>query len=468
MSRRILYGLCVVLAVLGLSIPLGAWAMMRQQSGPESRLSDCWFRTRPPGKPRADMVMVARDQKTLASLNPTHADYARLIRRLKDAGAKWIVLDVDLDKREGPAADGALWRAIEDSHRTLVMVRYDQGRTGLPNRDEMRGLRALERSSVVQQDPDAGRPPVWGWLNFAPTTSDFIHSAHGAGVAVTEQSLDRDGVMRRSRAGYLAKIQYPADDKQSKLSDRYVVVPSLPVIAAVSALGADKYSLGYGFTRALTLGGVARQPLSSDGFVPVNYLGPVGTYPRVSMIDVLKAEPDAALFRDRIVLVGSTVPGDPLTEERLTPYGTRMPRVEITANHLQSILDRRPLAEPYAAGFAAVAVLGLLLGVFTALFRPALGPIGSLAGLAIYLLGGWVLFATASVMLPLLPTLILVPFAMIVSLALNAWLRPGGFAERVPLADTGMAVGADEDIPDVVPPPRLPARRPSPRYRGRI
>jgi CHASE2 domain-containing sensor protein len=423
MSRKALYFLGVLAVCVLLSVPLAVWARESRAFGTETRLSDTWFRTRPARAPRADMLIVALDRKTLDAMRPTHADYAQLIRKLKDAGAKWIVMDLDLDDRQGKGPDRALWQAIEDSHRTLVMVRYDQNRTGEPDPDELRGLRALERSAHWQEFAVTPSTPEWGWLNFAPATSDFIHSAHGAGVAVTEQSLDPDTVLRRSRSGYLAKVLYPYDTKQGKLTNFYAVIPNLAVITAVSAMGGDKYSLHYRFGDQLSFGSAAWQPLSIQGFTPIDYIGPEGTYPRVSMVDVLRNQADPSAFKDRIVFVGATAPDDDRTEYRMTPFGSRMPRVEATANMTQSILDRRPLSEPHAIGFAAVLGLGLIVGAFAGAFRGA--------------------------------------FAILVALALGAWLKPWISIEAVEVRDTGMAIGPDEELPGA-PRRRWPFQRRGP------
>lgn len=459
MSRKALYFLGVLAVTVLLSVPLAVWARDSRSFGTETRLSDVWFRARPARAPRPDMVLVALDRKTLDALRPTHSDYARVIRKLKDAGAKWIVLDLDLDDRQGRAQDGPLWRAIADSHRTLVLVRYDQARTGEPDQDELRGLRALEKSAHWQEFAVTPGTPEWGWLNFAPATSDFIHSAHGAGVAVTEQSLDPDTVLRRSRTGYLAKVLYPYDTRQGKLTNFYAVVPNLAAITAVSAMGGDKTSLHYRFGDRLSFGDAAWQPLSVEGFTPVDYVGPEGTYPRVSMLDVLRNEPDEAAFKDRIVFIGATVPTDDRTEYRLTPYGSRMPRVEVTANVTQSFLDRSRVTLPHVMGFAAVLGLGLIVGAFTAAFRGPWTIAGGLLGLLVYFVLGWVLFLTRSIMLPLLPALILTPVAILVALALGAWLKPWISIEAVEVRDTGMAIGPDEDLPG--------ARRPRWPFRPR-
>jgi len=437
-----------LLLILLLALPLAFYANNARAYGPETRASDLWFRTRPRRAPLPDMLIVARDQKTLDQMgNPGHADYGALIRKLKAAGARWIVLDIDLDKRESKAADRALYTAIADSHRSLILVRYAQDRTAEPDPDELRGLRALEKSAHWQEFAIRPGTPEWGWLNFAPATSDFIHSAHGAGVAVTEQSLDPDSVLRRSRAGYLAKVVYPGQAKQGKLTNLYAVVPSLSVITAVSVMGGDKTNLEYRFGERLAFSGKAPQPLDSRGLTPVDYIGPEMTYPRVSMVEVLRGKPQPDLFKDRIVLIGSTVPNDDLTEARATPFGSRMPRVEVTANQVQSFITARPVAEPHVAGFWAILTLGLMLGLLVPSFRTGPSALAGLAGLALYLLAGWVLFWMRSVMLPLLPALALTLAAIALTALLAAWLRPYAEARVVEVRDTGMAIGPDEDLP---------------------
>jgi adenylate cyclase len=439
--------LCAVLILL-ISAPLAYAAHNARTFGPETKANDIWFRTRLPRAPRADMLIVARDEKTIQEMDaPTHTDYGTLIRKLKDAGAKWIVLDLDLDDRQGRAADRALYTAIADSHRTLVMVRYKQDRVSEPDADELRGLRALERSAHWQEFAVKPGTPEWGWLNFAPATSDFIHSAHGAGVAVTEQSLDPDAVMRRSRTGYLTKVLYPYDTKQGKLTNFYAVVPNLAVITAVSAMGGDKTALQYRFGQQLSFDGKAPQPFSPKGLTPVDYIGPAGTYPRVSMVDVLQDRQDDAVFKDRIVFVGSTVPTDNLTENRMTPLGSRMPRVEITANQVQSFLNARPLTESWVAGAWGIIGFGLLLALLVPAFRPVGAILAGIGGLLLYFLVGWLLFMFSSIMLPVLPALILAAGAIGIALILQAVMRPYARVMDVEVRDTGMAVGAGEDLP---------------------
>lgn len=443
-SYRWLAFLLIVVA----AVPLAFFARNSWALDTETRASDLWFTSRPDRAPRPDLLIVARDDKTLKEMGrPSHADYGSVIRRLTAAGAKYIVLDIDLDDRQGHARDKALWTAISDSRRTLVMVRYDPKRTQVPDADELRGLRALEKSVHWQEFTVSPATPEWGWLNFAPATSDFIHSAYGAGVAVTETSPDPDGVMRQSRTAYLTKVLYPADTTQGKLTNFVAVVPNLAVITAISAMKGDKYVLGYRFGERLTFRGVAAQPLDTKGFTPIDYVGPAGTFPRVSMVDVLRDKADAGAFKDRIVFVGSTAANDTLSEYRMTPFGTTMPRVEITANQVQSFLDRRPVVQPQVVGLWSILGLGLLLGLLAPAFRAVPSILASLFGLLIYAVIGWALFWTSSIMVPMIPALVLTLAAIVIALLLGALMRPDVVTEYVPVVDTGMVVEADESLP---------------------
>lgn len=86
--------------------------------------------------------------------------------------------------------------------------------------------------------------------------------------------------------------------------------------------------------------------------VLVNFRGPEGTFPRVSMNDVLQGKVPPETFRDRIVLIGSVAPS--LKDLFQTPYSEsflsspqRIPGVELHANFISQIVsaavDDRPL-----------------------------------------------------------------------------------------------------------------------------
>ena len=67
-------------------------------------------------------------------------------------------------------------------------------------------------------------------------------------------------------------------------------------------------------------------PLDEEGQVLVNHRQP-GSFPRVSVVDILEGRADPALIRDRVVLVGGTATSMSAGtgDVRVTPYGGAVP-----------------------------------------------------------------------------------------------------------------------------------------------
>jgi adenylate cyclase len=121
-----------------------------------------------------------------------------------------------------------------------------------------------------------------------------------------------------------------------------------------------------------TAGGKLRIPVDQDvaSFVP--YRGKQGSFPYVSISDVLHERVDVAKLRDKIILVGTTAPG--LLDMRATPVAEVYPGVEVHANMLSGILDQNIKEHPgYMVG--AEVVWLLLIGVALALLLPQLTPL---------------------------------------------------------------------------------------------
>lgn len=97
----------------------------------------------------------------------------------------------------------------------------------------------------------------------------------------------------------------------------------------------------------------------------INYYGPPGTFPRVSLADLLEGEVPSGYFAGKLVLVGLTAPGildavsTPVSQTRI-----RMSGVEVHANILNNLLDQSAIREASSLPrAAAVLVLSLLLAV---------------------------------------------------------------------------------------------------------
>ncbi|MDK9716446.1 MAG: CHASE2 and HATPase_c domain-containing protein [Trichlorobacter sp.] len=100
----------------------------------------------------------------------------------------------------------------------------------------------------------------------------------------------------------------------------------------------------------------------------INYYGTPGTFTRISLADLLDGTVQPVYFKDKLVLVGLTVPG--ILDEVSTPLSqtrNRMPGVEVHANALNNLLDKSSIHElpGFLRAFAAL-LTALLLAVVLA------------------------------------------------------------------------------------------------------
>jgi signal transduction histidine kinase len=98
----------------------------------------------------------------------------------------------------------------------------------------------------------------------------------------------------------------------------------------------------------------------------INYYGPPGSFRQVSLADVVTGTVPKEYFRDKIVLVGLTVPG--IVDQVSTPFSqarNRMAGVEVHANVVNNLLDKSYIRD--VVGWirsGAVFIISLVLGVF--------------------------------------------------------------------------------------------------------
>ncbi|MFW6210788.1 MAG: CHASE2 domain-containing protein, partial [bacterium] len=85
--------------------------------------------------------------------------------------------------------------------------------------------------------------------------------------------------------------------------------------------------------------GDIKLPLYKGNLFLINYAGPPGTFEQISFHDIYYGEADPELFKDKIVLIGSTA--EILHDVFLAPFsekGNMMPGVEIHANVINTIM----------------------------------------------------------------------------------------------------------------------------------
>lgn len=332
----------LLLAAVGVLAPLLALAVAEARVGRalERRVYDGWFTLRG-SLPRPDgVVVVAIDTDSEASLGryPWSREWhARLLRNLHRAGARVVAFDLTFADRF-PGPDSAFRAAIDETGIAVLGAKTD-----VVFRRGARGYRLEEPAGVLR----------------------------GAPVGIVDVRPDAvDGVVRE----YPVLHAYPQG-----------IVPQLGVQALLRARGLPADSLRQ-VPGGWRLAG-RTIPAGPGGGMLVDWLGPTGsvaTHSYATVVDDaatdigewdLDSFEDLArdgVFRDRIVLVGTTVPEHqdlhptPVRDAAGTAGAVPMPGVEIHAQAVAALLagrSVRPVPRPaqyaWVVLLAAAAVLAL-------------------------------------------------------------------------------------------------------------
>ena len=325
--------LCTVLTVLA---AMEGWLWRIDQSIYDSVLTT-W--TRPPGP---DVAIISIDDASLASLGRwpwSRRVHAALIDRVREAGARALVMDIlfEAPSNDDPDADRALAQAMRAYGR--VVLPMSQATTGSMLSGEVLPL------------------PM-----FAQAAAALGHS---------QVEFDSDGI---ARSVYLWEGFGAARHPQLALALLRLVAPA----------AAGHYPPPAGTAPD-------DQQWRRAGWLRIPFAGPPGTYPHYSYRAILAGEvPDAAL-RGKVLLVGATAAG--MADAVPTPtsgLSRPMPGVELQANVFDSLRAGQavdPLPAWVAALLGAVFVVLLMLTLLYAEARTGLLASFLLAALAVLLAG---------------------------------------------------------------------------------
>lgn len=267
-------------------------------------------------QPDGQTLIVAIDERSIAELGQwpwPRAVHARLIDRLREAGARAIALDLVLSEpdRNGAANDFALAEAMRRSARVVLPV--------VASASELNG-------------PQEELLPI------------PVLSTAAAAFGHTDLAPDQDGRTRELilRAG-LGDAHWPS------LAEALLAIPRTPYVAPASASPAPSQA-PFEWVRG--------------DRVRLRFTGPDGSYPQVSYADVLEGHVPDALLRDRVVIVGTTAPG--LAPTMFTPTaGGAMSGAEFLANAVDTLRTGQAMRDAPSiwqavAAFAIVALLAWL------------------------------------------------------------------------------------------------------------
>ena len=193
----------------------------------------------------------------------------------------------------------------------------------------------------------------------------LMESAFTAGF-INTPLIDPDGVVRRTPL--LHEYQLGVYESLSlATATTFLNDITLPLFVDASTWIGD-----YPPLEAVELAG-NRIPIDPQGAVLVPFRGPAGSFPYVSIGDVISGTiEDPSIFNGKIALIGGTAPG--MLDLRTTPFGSIYPGVEVHANVIAGILDNSFRWEPaYTAAAEMITVIAF--GLLSSLLLPFLSPI---------------------------------------------------------------------------------------------
>ena len=354
------------------------------------------------------------------------ADYSSGIRSL-DAMAKGALRDdaqfqADYARlRPSLDYDGQFAKAMEG--RPVILGYY------LSSEEQAKRIGTIP-PPVLPKGTFAGRNIAFTtWQGYGGNLPEFTRSAAGGGHF--NPVVDFDGVVRR-----VPMI--------AELDGAYYEALSLAMVRAI--LGDPKVEAGFSGEGLLQKGyaglewlkvGPLTVPVDDTASALVPYRGFKGSFPYLSLADVLAERVKPEQLKGRIALVGTTAPG--LLDLRSTPVGNVYPGVEIHANLIAGMLDRlgvtlegaphRPVYVPEKPAYmlGAEVVLLAIVGIALALSIPLLSALwASLASLAGFLLVAGLslgLWTQAALVLPIAGSLLMIAALYTVNMAYGYFIE---------------------------------------------
>lgn len=283
-------------------------------------LFDAYQRLAPRPRESAPAIIVEIDERALDARGQwpwPRSEVAHLLRAILAAQPAAVGVDLLFVEPDPGGGDAALAQAIQGEKVVL-------GIAGLEQRD--RRFPFPPRAAPARLSAEL---PLRRYDGHLQSRREISRAAAGLGLISTDSNR---------RVPLVARVGP-------------VVVPALSIEMLRVATGVAVLAMDGG----LHIGDVT-VPLQPDGTLHV-YYGPHDAQRFVSAEAVMSGSIDPQLLRDKLVLVGVTGLG--LLDFQATPLGERIPGVEVHAQILEQIFDRRLLRRPAGASWLEAALLAL-------------------------------------------------------------------------------------------------------------
>jgi HD-GYP domain-containing protein (c-di-GMP phosphodiesterase class II) len=383
-NRRVIFASGVLPAVLAAVL-----ALYRPASAirVDSAVYDQMLRWAGTRSAAGGVVIIDVDERSLSKYGqwPWRRDViARLISRVRSAGASVVALDVIFAERDRSDAhtDETLAQTLSEGGVVLGYGLTFDAASDDQNHCVLHPFPVV----VAARGAESERSPLFQATGAVCTLPHLSNAAGSSGFL--NAAPDRDGILRR--VPVLAELAGQ-------------MYPSLALAAFAASHGAHQAVLEVSTINSsvLTVAG-RRVPLDGRGNLLARFRGPKKTFPYVSAADVLDGRVSNGILRDRIVLLGTTALGT--REVVATPLDTLFVGVEVQATIADNLLQGDFIRRPRDQGLIEAAVT-LAVGLVVALLVASIGVVagggvaaGGLAALwvaLVWLLGSRGVFVSA-------------------------------------------------------------------------
>ena len=293
--------------------------------------------------------------------------YPRIINYLNEGGAAAIGLDIIFPKDiRAPEEDRSFVEAVANAGNVFNAVYF-----AISDSDNFRYVMSEEPPGLLWQRFSYQFPVAVGQKfrkeeRLENEFIDLLNASHAIGHVNFEG--DVDGVVRKI---------YPFTNFNNHS------YPSLAFKMYMDLMGIDSIDIDLGNVMEFYTQGspVTSIPIDQFGNLIINYFGVFKTFRYISFYDVLEQRIPKEYFENKIVLVGTSLPG--LFDLRSAPFSPAFPGVEIHANILYTLLTQKFVTQPSVIeSFVILAGIGILTGVITVF----LAPLWSVALIALFAL----------------------------------------------------------------------------------
>ena len=331
----------------------------------ESYLLDLRFQARGALTPSDRLVQVAIDQATIDREGRFPLDrrvLAGSLTTLGELGAQQIIIDMVFTEPATEEEDAALLEALSTCEAdVLAGYFFYTGAGEVPPVVEPERIRSFEdRTLRVRTAGDPAETEVFEAVGLHPPLVSVHEAADDVGYL--NLRVDRGGIVRRA---------------QLIMAHEGQVYPSIEVLSVVGewvGFGGEGTPLSLEEGTGGHVLSVAGRPVQMDasGAAIVNYVGPPGVFPTLSLVDVLDGgaaedgDPGREALRARvagkIIMLGPSAVG--IWDRRDTPFSASTPAMEIHTAVIDNLLEDRFLHRPpwlRLVEWLSMLVLGVLL-----------------------------------------------------------------------------------------------------------